>query len=803
MNSPYDPRLDYFEGRQNYVPDLRFSENQQNRGFAMPGGFNSNNAIVNMLGSILVSSQLGIPMEEIGPLQGYGGTDMAYLNASQRQSEYRATRNSLINNAPGLRNFDKNTSSNSLFQELYNMSGAGGGNMDKAYQAAVNRFSGNTRLGYGIRDQSRVAENMVRGISDAYTERDDDRNISNDYKGNPLFYSRQKSFGFDVTESIRNLDVMRKLGTTGFSDKEIREATEPDENGKLANPEKLEQLSKQANKFMHIAKQTFGEDLDMSQLADLVDKATDGMSKISGAKASEFASKIQSTAAALDINAKNFAEYMEMQQRAMKSIGVTGGSSTTAIMNAAISAKSLQQAAQSTGDKNFSDLNKAMDVSQRITRSYAASEDGLAFRAAARIIGGKTQKQRVTEKIGDMNLNEFIEAEKEAHRTGNIKEIERLNKMAYQTFGQHEMARAKGMDDQVGALAEARAGVDYGEIASMGVGARGTYNEFMKKVDQQDRDTRGENKGKMNMLLDQKGITQEQVLKGLTIDQMQDFRKVAEKLQSMGVDDPYNELAQATAHASVDATSMMKAEHGKEYFEQHKAEITKISLDQFPKDAEEAKRVEAESIEAEILASVMGGMSGNKLSPGQLVDAAGKAEASAKAAAKARGSDTVTMEDAEKALKEQVGALADSPTLGNIKKAITSGKDGKSELRKMAERVQMARQESKAAGDDPDETDAKADAVLQEESKKLGLEVNKEELDKVKAAKKQREGKPSDVPSGSGSASAAPAVDTKELVAAMQEMISKSVGKTLEDILDKMPQKIITAQASSSKTYLA
>ena len=805
MRYPYEPSLDYYDGRQGVLPDLRFSENQQNRGFAMPGGFNSNNPIFNMLGSMILSSSAGIPMESLGPLQGYSGTDSAFINASQRQSEYRKTRQNLINNAPGLRMFGSDTASNSLFQEAYNMSGAGGGNMDQAYQTAVNRFSSSTRLGYGIRDQSRVAENLVRGISDAYTVRDDKKNISNGYEGNPLYYSKEKSFGFDVKDSLRNLDVMRRAGVTGFGTKDIQEATAPGADGKLANPEKLMKLSKESNEFMRIAKQTFGEDLDPTQLIDLMDKATDGLSKISGSKASEFAAKVQATAASLDISGKAFAQYMAMQQNSLRSMGVTGQASTTAIMNSAIAAKSLQDRAQSTGNTKFSDTNNAMDAAAAVMNDYAGSEDFQASRAAVRIIGDKSDKDRLTQKIGGRNLNEFLEGMKAAQKSGNIEEVERYNEEAQAAFGDHEMWRAKNMDDEAGAKAERRAGINTGEFLTGGAGAKRILSEFL---DSATEETGGQ---EVSEFLGKRNLKQADILKGLDSNQLQDQDEIAKKLESAGVSDKdeREHIAATMAHANKNVFAGMKSNNPENYTK-NVAAISMANNNDFEKNQLAEKQRDKDAIKAQILASVMGDMGENKLTIGQALDAAGKGETFSKEIAKARGSNTVSEEDRKAGWKKAMGALADDPKLSKLKEAMIPGADGTSKMDHITDSIQAIKDNGFASHEKEEVTNKKVNEAMQASAKELGLD-DPEKLNAVIEANKEKEKKGSDkasgktkdgdVPgaSGSSSASNAPIIDVKAIAEALQDSIGKTIIAKMDEAMKYIPENIKIYQIAPSK----
>lgn len=802
--------MDPYNGRYN-LPDLRFSENQQNRGFAMPGGFGSNNPIFNMLGSMLLSSKTGIPAESFGPLQGYAGTDTAFINSSLRQSEYRLMRQNLVTNRPGLRMFG-DAASNSLFQEAYNLSGAGGGNMDQAYQTAVNRFSGSTRLGYGIRDQSRVAENLVRGISDAYTVRDNDKNITNNYEGNPLYYSREKSFGFDIKDSIRNLDVMRRAGVAGFGTRDIQEATAPDQSGRLANPEKLEKLSRESNEFMRIAKQTFGEDLDPTELVDLMSKATDGLSRVSGSKASEFAAKVQATSAALDISGRAFGQYMAMQQESLKSIGVTGVASTTAIMNSAIAAKSLQDRAQSSGNTKFSNINDAMDAATKVMKDYAGSEDFQSSRAVARIIGGKSQSQRQTEMIGGRNLDAFMKELNQAQLTGDTDRIEKLNQEAEMVFGDREMWRAKHMDDATAAARERRAGVNTGDWANAGAGAKRILSEFLGSVEEEGGPELAEK-------LRQRGLKTGDVLQGMDTNQIQDQTEIDKRLQAMGMNGTTEEairerqdLAADIAHATGNAMSELSDRDPTNY-SKNVAAISMANNNDFEKNQLAAKQRDKDAIRAQIFGAVAGDMSENKLSAGQLLELAGKSESEAKAIAKARGSSTISAEDREAGWKKAMGNLADSPKLQKLKDSVTPGTDGRSRMDEMTEEILAIKQRGAETNEDEEVTNKKVSEAMRADAKELGMD-NPEELQKMMEAKKEADKKEADkkaadgktkdgeaVPATSGSAKAAdtPVVDIKALTTAIQDSIGKTIVAKLDEAMKYIPEHITIYQTAPSK----
>jgi hypothetical protein len=298
----------------------------------------------------------------------------------------------------------------------------------------------------------------------------------------------------------------------------------------------------------------------------------------------------------------------------------------------------------------------------------------------------------------------------------------------------------------------------------------------------------------MAKLLNQKGVKQEDVLSGLDVNQIQDSKAISNKLKSMGISDPDDEIATTMAHSNVNAISFMKETYAPDQYTTARVQISKALLNQFPQDAKDAEQRDKDGIKTQLLASVMSSMSGNQLTPGNAFDSAGKVETEAKAIAKARakltgGSDEVTQDDTTAAINKVVGNVISAPKLERLIEASTMpGKDGKTRLSRLAETLYNVRKKAQKAGEDPEDVNAKVDAALEFESKNMGLDLSKEDYEAAKeASEKAGETKPGDVPAGSGSANAAPIIDIKMLTAALQDSIGKAVIAKLDDVLKAIP----------------
>lgn len=784
MQQPYiDP-----EDRIPEIPSMRFSENQSNRGFAMPGGFNTNNQMFNLLGNVLLSSATGSQFNNIAPLQGYSGTDIGYINSSIREQDRIKVRGGLIAENPGLRLFGRELSESPAFQEAYSQLGGGAGNMDKAYQAAMNNFGSQSMLGYSLRDQSVGAQNMVRSLSQGYSEKDE--------KGNPLYYSRQKSFGFDVHESIGALDAMRRSGALGFSAENIREATAPDKDGNLPDPEKLQRLSSEANKFMRIGKQTFGEDLNFDQIADLMDKATDGLSKINGTKASELESRIQATSRALDISGKQFAAYMDVQQKMYKSMGITGEVSTNAILGSAATAQSLMQIGQKTGNRQFSDVDKALSASAKMARDYGQSESFKSSIAIMSLIGEKTKGQRASTMVGNRNMEQFAKEFSTAINSGDLDRQEALRNEIMQAgvFSQGQIETRKHADVEAVNRLTRRVGVDVGTAMNSGAGAKGVFDQFKSQVVQSDINYNG---GEMSNLLAKNNVKLNDVLSDMSVADMQDPEAISKKLEKLGVTSQEERDKIASATSSAVMTQLSNTGQGyadnPAGFDLYKNQISAGASGINKLGAEAQKRTQDESTKVGILAALMGDVSSNKLSTGELITNAGKLATDAQDFAKKAGRTEANSDDYAAAAKKLGIKITDSTKLEKIKDLMSPGKGG--EPSKMDQIIQEANKRAEESGVSLDEQDKIRNEYIASEVGKIDKDINAEEIKKATDAAKKAgaggppkpggkpgEGAASDTPSSAGGEAASSTTDQIPSESGSEGKPESKSGATANDI---------------------
>lgn len=387
--------------------------------FAPNGGFNFSNPLFSMLANLMVGGNIMAPM---------GGTSQpipTYLEAAQRsqaisklQSEGRFNGRRADGSLPSAYEPFGKIAEDPIGQWGLGMLGIGGGNVQSATEAATSYFS-KRLLGPGRHDPAQEVEaghGMVRDMQEALT---------NPYTKN---FDYKRSHGFDLPETINNLRAYDRLGFGGV-DKALRDREK--------DPESFKKLLDNSNELMQQQKETFGPGMSDKQMGNLLDKAMGGIAGVDPAKASQFLDKVQSTARALDMSGRAFAEYVAMQQDAYKQVGVGGALAADMITNAALSGRSSARAAKDRGDTSMANENVAVNAQNALNIKYAGSDHFKVAVAIGSRLSGMTEEQKARTQVGtDGETVSSLERQlKAAVRSGDNDAAERIRNQLMPALG--------------------------------------------------------------------------------------------------------------------------------------------------------------------------------------------------------------------------------------------------------------------------------------------------------------------------------------------------------------------------------
>ena len=186
------------------------------------------------------------------------------------------------------------------------------------------------------------------------------------------------------------------------------------------------EFAAQANEVTRLGKTTFGQDQSADQINDLLDKAMGGLANVTPDKASDFLAKVQSTARALDINSKAFAEYLAAQQKVYKDMGVGGSIGAEATMGAALTARGVSERARENGDAVLGDQNRAMAAGAANAQASQGSQLVKQLRFVAAQAQGMDDAESKENGVGGQGLKENVRQVGELLRAGKGKEAEAL-----------------------------------------------------------------------------------------------------------------------------------------------------------------------------------------------------------------------------------------------------------------------------------------------------------------------------------------------------------------------------------------
>ena len=370
---PFDSRdrgTDYFPG-QSYASSTG--------GIPIPGPFGP--AISQMLINPWLASK-GIVLP---PITGYSHGSYDYIQGQQRNAARSAGQGGIIAamkgmGYPGVRETELGKSSIAVqMAEMFDMTY--GGSQTKATDSLASRMSymqRGTATG-NYKDATETALAIRQGFT---------KNGGFDHK---------KSYGFDMSESVENLMSGLRYGNTGVNRDQFAELST-----NAAGRAKIAGIAAAQNEKIRMGKQTFGSDMSADQINKLMDAAMGGMAGITPEKSTDFLAKIQTTARALSINAKGFAEYVAMQQNLYKQMGISGTAAATSIMTATVTGDAVSQMALTSGvgRRSMANVDTARSASARNTAKHQGSALLNNARAAAAIYDIMSPAQKAASQVG-------------------------------------------------------------------------------------------------------------------------------------------------------------------------------------------------------------------------------------------------------------------------------------------------------------------------------------------------------------------------------------------------------------------
>ena len=364
----------------NPSPSQRFFQDSRNRGmqyspgqgFAPAGGMDmSQFGILGSLADYALKRSMG--GLSIRPFNGYEGADSDFLESNARS---RALRNNMANelNKGGALG-DSELGKSSLFQTIQEMTGITyGGSSFQASNLLASRQGRSLSRSTNPADQYSAATSAVDQMrrqfgSGGFGDSEEPGYI-------PPVHSYTKSFGFNLQESANNLDSGIRYGNVSGGRQGLADAVRNGEIGEMTAAQ---------NAKVRMGKQAFGQNTSADQVNQLLDSAMGGLANVTPEKATAFLAKIQTTARAMDINAKAFTEYVALQQGVYKQMGLGGAASADSIIGAALSGQAVMDAAQSKG--GIGGLNANKDIAMTATAAIEARSQGSGLYNQARAVG--------------------------------------------------------------------------------------------------------------------------------------------------------------------------------------------------------------------------------------------------------------------------------------------------------------------------------------------------------------------------------------------------------------------------------
>lgn len=382
-NSQFGQMFDTRNRETDYFPSQGFSS--ASGGVPIPGPFG------NLISQGIINPLLNKYGIYIPPVSGYSGDSFSFIQSAERgrakiENEWMITKSMTSMGYTGLENtqFGKSPLAIKMADML---DVTYGGSQTLAVDSLASRMSSMQR--------GSVTKNYQNSIETA-------AEIRNQFTKNGGF-DYKKSYGFNMSEIVENTISGLRYGNNGVGKDEFGRLSETDTGRK-----QIAGMAAAQNEKIRMGKQMFGSDMSADQINKLMDSAMGGMAGITAEKSTDFLAKVQTTARALNINAKAFAEYLAMQQNLYKQMGISGTEAATSIMTAAITGDVVSQMAMKSGVGRRSMANEetARGASARNTAKHQGSTLLNNARAAAAIYDIMTPAQRAASGV-DVQLTEL------------------------------------------------------------------------------------------------------------------------------------------------------------------------------------------------------------------------------------------------------------------------------------------------------------------------------------------------------------------------------------------------------------
>lgn len=284
------------------------------------------------LGTMMAGAYvMGGDLYNIRPMQQPQMPALDYITARARTLEGGAARKTVLANSfPYLESrIGAGAASTEFAQEAYDfLSGR-----SQAFNTLYGGIGGYLTGGGGRAEQSLAAFSQMEGA------------FVRDIMGDPRngSFDRNKSYGFSMPELVSQVETSLRYGIGGVTKSSInRSINDPENNfGSLV----------QGNAEMYnSARQVFGMDKSMEELAQLMTSSIDGIQGMDSSKASTLLNKIQAVSRSVNISSQALLEYMKMINSVSESVGMSGLDATGLALSSIGTVSAVTNLGRTNGD---------------------------------------------------------------------------------------------------------------------------------------------------------------------------------------------------------------------------------------------------------------------------------------------------------------------------------------------------------------------------------------------------------------------------------------------------------------------
>jgi len=387
-----------------------------NSSFAPPMGFQFGNPLMNMGMDMAARALLGNEgYSRMAPLSSVNMPAMDYMRSRERSL---FARNALYSDQEGKAALFPEDDFKKAFPGISDMRIAAqlydqvlpGGSRIAAFNSAYGRLG--TTFGGSIQDQGRAALGFFKQM---------DQQFSGDGLGN--HWDRMASYGMDRAEVVDAMDSGLRSGLGGVSRESFRNAAASGQAGGM--------LQKNTEMFA-AAREIFGKDKSMDELAKAMTSIVDGASSLSPEKMTSVLTKIQSTARAVNISTQALAEYGTMFDQISKSQGLGGGGvNTAAFLQSVQSSDTVTELGRQSHDVYLADAGQNRRSADNASMSVRGSFAYRNLSSFGAIMANMSDSQRASVSFSGSKITGtgMVDAIRKAYSSGDAAEIDRLSRM--------------------------------------------------------------------------------------------------------------------------------------------------------------------------------------------------------------------------------------------------------------------------------------------------------------------------------------------------------------------------------------